>query len=64
MFFKVTDKYRSGSVQYVNPIYIRSLKEFEEGTQISFADGGTLTVEEKMQVILDAIEQAAKSSAQ
>ena len=38
-FLKLTDKYHTDSIQYVNPTYVRSLKEFEGGTRISFADG-------------------------
>lgn len=62
-FLKLTDKYHTDSIQYVNPTYVRSLKEFEGGTQISFADGGTLTVDEKITVVLDSLQQATRGSA-
>ena len=61
-FLKLTDKYHTDSIQYVNPTYVRSLKEFEGGTQISFADGGTLTVDEKINVVLDTLQNTARAS--
>jgi uncharacterized protein YlzI (FlbEa/FlbD family) len=53
----VTDM--SGKPLFINPDHVRTVREIQSGTEITFSDGTKMTVHGTMHVVVASIQAAA-----